>query len=450
MNIEEFKNKFFELEKNYNLFDYKIEKEIYWWDIIRYDVYYELMYTLEFRKRNREITDSFQKNYRKKINKLFYLILDIVKFFLKKKKKFLFYKCTRNIDKNGKKIDIIADDFLNIVYKDSFVIESNPISYKEKKYKNSLLKIKKKLKKERCFKLDIDLEKIFFKEFGIKTDINGKIQSILNNYFIEYKHYVWLLKKINPKIIFVVQNGIQKGLFSAANYLNIPVVELQHGQVNNYHLAYSYPVDIDYSNIKTLPKYFFTFGKFWNNINYPVKKKIDMGNNFYSLQNIEKTGDKIAIVFADIYTSDLLPLTINLLKKDIKRNYIVKLHPNQKNQIQIIKNELKAFKNVEIIYNEKSMQEVLDESFAIIQIQSTTIYEALQKNKIVFLYKKQDYITHHDVFYSKNVYLVNNENDILEGLSKNKSLEEDICFFEKFNKEKFLKFIKDELKEDLL
>ena len=76
-----------------------------------------------------------------------------------------------------------------------------------------------------------------------------------------------------------------------------------------------------------------------------------------------------------------------------------------------------------------------------ITIQSTTVYEALQLGIKVFLYKKQDYDSHNDLFSNKNLYLVDNVQQILDGIDKRFIEEDKVVFFEKFDSQKFLNFI---------
>ena len=154
----------------------------------------------------------------------------------------------------------------------------------------------------------------------------------------------------------------------------------------------------------------------------------------------QKSGD-VVFVFANIYTENLLSFVKELAPQFDKKIY-VKLHPNQKNELDYIKCELLQYKNIEIIYIEKSMEEILSLVSSVIMIQSTTIYEALQKGKKVFLYKKQDYDTHSDVFDSANVYQIDSVEDFIRNQDKSYT-EENLVFFEPFNENKFLSFIKE-------
>lgn len=84
--------------------------------------------------------------------------------------------------------------------------------------------------------------------------------------------------------------GFKKGMVSAARDLNIPTVEIQHGYVGRGHLAYWYPHLEQSLKLGTITDYFFTFSDYWsNNISYPTRKRISIGNDFY---HIEKSFSK--------------------------------------------------------------------------------------------------------------------------------------------------------------
>ena len=101
MTIIEFKNKFFNFEKKYNLFDLKMQNGIYWWDIVRYNVYTELLLIMIWKQ------ELFVPNKMSKFKK-FILFLKLffkdVFYLIRKaigKSDFLFFINTRNRDSNG-------------------------------------------------------------------------------------------------------------------------------------------------------------------------------------------------------------------------------------------------------------------------------------------------------------------------------------------------------------
>ncbi|MBD3799490.1 MAG: hypothetical protein IE883_06320 [Epsilonproteobacteria bacterium] len=440
MTSSELFNKFIAFEEKFDVFNLKTDTELYWWDIVRYSIYSEL--NNNFVRKHQDMPTIKKKISFIVLKRIFKDVFYLLKSFLFKKE-FFFFLCSRSKDSNYFNFDSAARSYIkSIPSSKSFYLETYSTAQTEyPSYSNIFLAIMKKLYKFRDIKLNFDINKILNEEFKINIDFYSVVQKNLNNYTVEYNYYKFLLKVLKPKYCFIVQNGIQKALFTVANDLNIECVELQHGQINSFHIAYSYSKNIDYSHLKSFPKYLFTYSEFWNKINFPIYKKISMGReNKIDKGNAQKSSD-IAFVFANIYTKNLLSF-VKVLAPKFEHKIYVKLHPNQLNEVEYIKKELHKFHNIEVVYIEKTMEEILSLVSSIIMIQSTTIYEALQKAKKVFLYKKQDYDTHSDVFYSANVYQIDGVEDFIKNQNK-PYIEEALVFFEPFDKNKFLSFIKE-------
>ncbi|MNT17733.1 hypothetical protein D3C72_1529060 [compost metagenome] len=210
------------------------------------------------------------------------------------------------------------------------------------------------------------------------------------------------------------------------------------------HPAYSYPDTIQSGELKTFPNTFFSFSDFWTgNLNYPVKNIIPMGNNFYAKRTVNESKEyDLTIIFANIYSNDLLYFIDSLLKDDYKGTICIKLHPNQFEEFNIITSLYEAYDTIEVIASQRSMGEILSVSRAIFAIQSTAVYEALHYKVKVYLYKIKDYLTHQDVIDNPNVYLVENAVDVSE-LDKNDFIDSEECImFEPFKEGMFNDFIK--------
>ena len=442
MNTLNLLTKFIDFEKKYNMFNLKTDNGIYWWDIARFSIYEELNNTFI-------IKDIGVQHVQNKYN-LFFIFTTMLKdtLYLSQsifaKKKFFFFLTSRSKDKFGRHFDTVSSVYLKTLpSEDIFYLETifdAKTDYPS--FHKIFLKIMKIFFKSKNHNINFEVNKLLNETFGTNIDFYTVIQNDLNNYCVEYKYYKKLLELIQPDYCFVVQNGIQKGLFSAANDLNIKSIELQHGQINLFNILYSYSNEIDYSHLNYFPKVLFTYSEYWNKTNYPVAEKISMGleNNMNS-KNV-KTSNDVAFIFASMYTETLLIFVKELAPKFEHKIYI-KLHPNQKNEIQYIKQELKDNKNIEIIFIEKTMDEIFSLVSSIILIQSTTIYEALQKEKKVFLYKKQDYDTHVDVFENQNVYLIENVDEFLLHKDKPLKAQNKINFFDSFDQNKFASYIKE-------
>ncbi|MGO4821858.1 MULTISPECIES: hypothetical protein [unclassified Flavobacterium] len=450
MNIIEFTDKFQKIEIENSFFSEKDGEGILYWDLVRHDVFYllyfkfcstKLLPSVNARKSKMTLLSTLSGN-----------ILGYINFNLKasRKYKYICFATSRNKDADKKDVDYISDDILSIIHCDSFVIESfnkYTINHYNSIFDFGLLmssykwRLKSKLSKKVFEKYRI--AEILKKEFNVDLDLTSDINGIITNYKISKSHYLKLFAKVKPKAIFLVQNGIQKGLFEAAHKLNIKVVELQHGLIGYVHPAYSYPSIIQSGAMETLPDTFFTFSDFWtSNLNFPVKNIIPMGNNFYAKRTVSESKEyDITFIFANIYSNDLLQFVESLLESGYKGKICIKLHPNQFDEFNAITSLYEVHDTIEVIASQRSMGEILPISKAIFAIQSTAVYEALHYKVKVYLYKIKDYLTHQDVIGNANVYLVENAGNIFE-FDANSFIDAEVyTMFEPFNEKVFNDFI---------
>lgn len=278
-------------------------------------------------------------------------------------------------------------------------------------------------------------------EFGKKIE-QAFVDHMIVRFMIEKKHYIRLFGWYRPKAVFMVQNGIQKGMLAAARECGIPVIELQHGLVDFSHLAYSYPAGIETGNL-ILPSYFFVYSEFWKKrINYPVKEVVVTGNSAASIVEKALSVYDLTVIAADIYMSDLFLFTDGLLHLGYKGKICLKLHPNQGGEIDFIRDKYRAYPEVEIVYTEISMKKVIAQSRAVLAIQSTSIYEALDAGVPVFILTKQDYKIHEDIFAHPLVCQIEDPSEFLGNKQTFRNETGRTRFFEPFDPEKTYSFIK--------
>lgn len=113
-------------------------------------------------------------------------------------------------------------------------------------------------------------------------------------------HKNFLLQK-RPKLIFLedASYGTKLPLLLASKDLNIPVVELQHGLINENHLAYQFGESV-VNNLKPyLPDYFLSYSDYWSNsVNLP-SVKVEIGNPYldeYLKKHPKRTEKKVLIL----------------------------------------------------------------------------------------------------------------------------------------------------------
>lgn len=434
---------FFSFEKRNKLFEKK-HKNLFIWDILRFEIYYDILW-------NNKTSSSHQEKRSPKI-----LILKEIYFFILSliidKCTYLFFTASRNRDDQGFFFDQNLEDSLQAC-PGAICYESYERKAKNRKSDritvfNPIFVIRYFFKffyKNHDFKEIVSLVKSEYSESNISE---SQINDLIICFQIDYKFYRFVFKMKKPRAIFITQNGIQKGLFAAAKSLGIPVIEVQHGIIDEGHISYSYSPDISYTAMQLyLPTYFFSFSDFWTkSIFYPVKQTLAVGNSFFysTKDKIDNSKNKVGILVAssDVFGSDLKNLVLDFSKFNTQPVYF-KLHPNQFFEKEYYVEQFKDCKNVQVITNEKSIYELLEISKAILLIQSTALYEALYLKRIGVIYKRQSYIRHEHVFDKRNVYLVDNAKELSLAIEK-EYLEEEasyLSFFDNFDQKRFSEFM---------
>ena len=157
------------------------------------------------------------------------------------------------------------------IWQDLFICK-NKFQQQEKRayYLNSLWpKIFKRLNKQQINKVDKEalfLTKYFNDKMGV--EINTKTISSLivkaSQLVLYYQEPIRRkLKKKLPKVIVLVNHydPLKMLITQVAKSLGIYVVELQHGNMGRYHIAYNFAHT---QELPALPNEIFTFGEFWN------------------------------------------------------------------------------------------------------------------------------------------------------------------------------------------
>ena len=445
---------FSQFEKRYDCFNQNIGG-VYFWDIIRYELYLDILRNI---KPGKVIINETKKiSIFKKSIRLLKHLLSLVNFLLFTKCDFLFITSSRETMGNGGGIDRNLGDILNVCKSNSVLFEKYEINSSRLYYKSKTLfdpSTYIKLILSRFFKR-YDYSQILtciYNEFEDCNFTNERINEMIVNYKTDLLFYNFIFKIKKPKICFVNQNGIQKGLFSAGENYKVPIVEVQHCEIDKANPAYHYSEGIIYKKEQLyLPSYFFTFSDYWNKqVNYPVKKIISIGNSFLFQQPnlidyVSVKKNALVVASANIYGENLKKIVIQLAQKSSELPIYFKLHPNQFAEREYYTAEFAAFKNVQVFSSEKSIGQLLMEAEAILVIQSTTIYEALHLKKKGIIYKKQSYEGHSSLFDNPNLYLIDTAEEIIKAINQpfivNDQNEQ--IFYKDFDLKKFERFLAD-------
>ena len=257
--------------------------------------------------------------------------------------------------------------------------------------------------------------------FKIEIDLFRIMEDHILNFQYDYKKYIELLQKKNPKLVFLVVAYENKALVAACKKMNIEIIELQHGTISPYHLGYSYPENTrkfnnEIKEIEYFPDKILSFGDYWKNAcPFPIDSEniISMGFPYFEEnskiymkiaedknseeENNEKTDYQQALFISQgvigKYLSELAYETAsNINENNDSQNFkfIYKLHPGEygtwRENYDYLTKAVNEFDNFTVIdKSEPPLYELFAKSYYQIGAFSTAIYEGLAFNCKTFI-----------------------------------------------------------------
>ena len=233
------------------------------------------------------------------------------------------------------------------------------------------------------FQVDLSEQKIFY-----------LIRYSISLYRFCYHKLLNRLKEKHVKIIFMVNHyePMKMLMTLIAKKLGIYVVELQHGNMGRYHIAYNFG---HHDSIETLPDEIFTFGDFWNNTtrikqNHVMLSTVGMPFFEEKVETIcpKKSSNKIRLLFL---SQETIGQAMRQIAKELsqkldpgKYELWYKLHPRE---YQMFHNqEIQSFTSSKIIFfADTDLYELLASADIHISVYSTTVMESLVFSKKLIL-----------------------------------------------------------------
>ena len=315
-----------------------------------------------------------------------------------------------------------------------------------------------KRKNTNLIKSEIDsLFTLMEKEYNVNLKNIRKQYSDDLIYFITMrKTYTKLIKKINPKCVFIYFRGFKfKALAtSILNELNIKVIEVQHGTiVEDDPIARK---TFSYENWISKPDYLFAFGEKQVNEKNLIYKNSDIkyvGNLFlekklkqeYEYPEEFKKGKKYIIIISQSVIGEYLSEFATKLSKKLERNdeYVIvfKYHPNESGRYY---KTLERRNIIQIKDSKKEIYQYQKYAYCQIGIFSTALYEGISFGLPTFVLENP-IGTNGTIkmlkYFKKGVYLEKNIDEIIKLLETNleKPSEDDVELLWKTNaKENFM------------
>ena len=277
------------IEKRYDTQSIK-SGDTYVWPLIR------LKINEEMRNRQNLPSRTFKLDWRVLSNllgTLFYGIENLVR--IKRYPFWIFSSSDRRKRLNDKYVDRVTEGLISL-YPESLVIE-NPHPRgahfrKSQLYPQNIVsqtiffalsELVKILSRKRLKIVNEELITKILEYLDVEVDYTG----IVETHWARYRFMDFLLRYARPKMVFMVYTASSMGFIKAFKKRGIPVVELQHGIINEAHNAYNVPKN--YGD-KLFPDYLLTYGE----------KELDVfskENYFIKPENVFPTGYYFLDVF---------------------------------------------------------------------------------------------------------------------------------------------------------
>jgi len=194
--------------------------------------------------------------------------------------------------------------------------------------------------------------------------------------------YERLLERTDPELVVVVVAYGRETLIEACKRRGVPVVELQHGVIYDYHYGYSYP---EGETKFAFPDYLFTFGEFWNeNVRFPLPDDhvIPVGYPYLeerlsAYDNVERS-EQLLFISQGTIGAELSRFALEVHDDDrIDHEVVYKLHPGEYDRWEDEYPWL-ARSDVRVIDEpEPPLYRLFAESTAQVGVGSTAVYEGL-------------------------------------------------------------------------
>ena len=224
---------------------------------------------------------------------------------------------------NGVYVDKIAQGILDELGKDNFLIIEKPVHGRH--YTINKCQSNQIVSLNFFYVLAEFLYLIKMKKVNLKIEGEDILKNILKdlNVDIDYRYILKvflslvkifenLFKRIRPKYIFITcyYSLSHQAAIYAAKRKKIKTIELQHGIINEKHIAYNFFKDFKDS---VLPEHLFVFGDFF-------KKFFDNGNFFIKNENVYSVG---SYYIEKIKQEKLEDNIISKIKKSYKRIIVI-------------------------------------------------------------------------------------------------------------------------------
>jgi hypothetical protein len=238
-------------------------------------------------------------------------------------------------------------------------------------------------------------------------------------YYINYFYYYTILKKLNPKSVYVV--GPYKSYIYNASYdLNIQTTEIQYAAIEDNH-----PGFVNRTNNRDFPSKMILFNSFWINKikHYVPESKLTITNNKYFDEGINIINSNSTIEFDLCFISQgtigrkLAEFVYKFSTNHKDYKILFRLHPNENKKSYTILHKLSQLENITLISSkEENIYISISKSNIIIGVYSTCLFDAYFANKKIGIIKLPGWSYVKNMIENNIFHLICNNQDLLKVL----------------------------------
>lgn len=240
------------------------------------------------------------------------------------------------------------------------------------------------------------IEEVFLKEFGIKFNFTALVENEVKVFDSNFIFFNSLLKKKQPKEIYIVNFCDKPALITAAKRNGIKVIDIQHGFMSPDDIIYHYP-NVEAGSLKYFPDKFYAWPQLWfEGCRIPLKQEdiFIFGNRFLDDQknnykHIVKEQNTLLIISQPTLTRQIATAVLNNSKVFETYKILYKLHPAEYNTAFDLP-EFKALaqvKNLSFVDKGTDLYELFAASKTVLGVYSAALIEAVSFNCRVMLFQ---------------------------------------------------------------
>jgi hypothetical protein len=262
------------------------------------------------------------------------------------------------------------------------------------------------------------------KRFGVEIDIKAHARTLLYRRKVKKPFYRLMLRAIKPEVVVLAVSYGKEEFIETCKDFHIPVAEVQHGVISNYHPGYSYPGET--RKKKTFPDFLLLFGDYWKGrADYPIEQRgvVSVGfphmEHMISKYSTVSKRKQVLVLSQPILGKAMSKFALELSQiEGFDYEVLYKLHPREYKGWRA-KYEHLDNTNIRVIDSQGPvLHPLLAQSVAQVGVSSTAIYEGLGFGLKTFIIDMPSWEYFHDLIEQDVVTLVSEPREIVSELTE--------------------------------